>query len=114
MTGYKSEKLAAAAWARIYRQKSERAEHAAFIYTLRLGTEDMFYTGRTLKGMRDHRFVRANVVLAFIWLYVFESLKERFLKRTFISGFVHTHPKPHFGYTNRAHSREDMFLLRLP
>ena len=99
------------AWADAYRPMSEYYEYAVFVYRKKNSGE--FYLGRTLKGMKDIRKLRANVVMAFIFLYLTESLKEFLVSRSSVEAFIHTHPKPDAGYTNKSFSKEDLFTLKM-
>lgn len=54
------------------------------------------------------------MVMPFIYLYTIESTKEWLKHKANIEAFVHTHPKPNAGFTYRSHSKEDLFLLKLP
>lgn len=111
---YRSETDAVKGWSERYRVKSEKVEHGAFVYTAIKKGERIYYTGKTYAGMGSFWFIRPNVVIPFIFMYVFQSLMQLLLYRAHLSSFIHTHPKPDKGYTYRYHSKEDLFLLRLP
>lgn len=111
---YNSEEEAAAAWSDVYRSLGVRKEYAAFVYSATIGGVRKYYIGRTYEGMGKHGMIRANVVIAFLYLYLIQTTKERLKRKAKISAFLHTHPKPPAGFTCRYHSAEDMFLLKLP
>ncbi len=99
------------AWADVYRPLSEFYEYAVFVY--RKKNNGDLYLGRTIKGMKDIKKLRANVVMAFIFLYLIESLKEFLISRSSVEAFIHTHPEPDDGYTNKNFSKEDLFTLKM-
>ena len=109
-----SEAEAAAAWSDKYRAPGVKKEYAAIVYAARIGGNVRYYTGRTYSGMGELGFIRANAVIPFLILYLFESLAQRLKRRAGIAAYLHTHPKPPPGYTSRFHSAADLFLLKLP
>lgn len=111
---FPSESEAVGAWCSEYRYLSEKIEYAAMIYSAFQDKNKIYYTGRTYAGMGKFGFIRPNVVIPFIYIYTIQSLIQRILHKAFRESFIHTHPKPNAGYTYRYHSKEDMFLLRLP
>jgi hypothetical protein len=111
---FDSEHGAAAVWADMFRGRSAIVEYAAFVYSLRVGGEKKYYTGRTHVGMGSHGRIRANVVIPFIYMYLFQSVIELIKRGARIEAFIHSHPQPGPGYTCRNHSPEDLLLLKLP
>ncbi len=111
---FASEAEAVNTWSFKYRYLSEKIEFAALIYSAFKDGKKIYYTGRTYAGMGKLGFIRPNVVIPFIYIYTIQSLIQRILHKAFKESFIHTHPKPNPGYTYRHHSKEDMFLLRLP
>ncbi len=114
MTRYASKKECISAWSNLYRKMGVRIEYATFVYTSVNKGSKTFFTGNTYKGMRSRGPIRANVVFAFLFMYIFESFFYRIFFGAKISSFVHTHPQPRPGYTSAKHSPEDLFLLNLP
>ncbi len=70
--------------------------------------------GSTYPGMGPKGVIRANVIIPFVNLYLFERLLLWLRFRAKTEAFIHTHPEPQSGYTMRQHSREDLALLKLP
>lgn len=113
-TVFQSESEAVAVWCSEYRRMSQKAEHAAMVYSTFRDGKKVYYTGRTYRGTGGFGFIRPNVVLPFVFMYLFQSVIQRLLHKARMESFVHTHPMPGKGFTYRYHSKEDMFLLRLP
>lgn len=111
---YGSELSAAAAWSAEYRIRSEKNEFGALIYSVPSDGGKKYYAGRTFAGMGKIGMIRPNVVIPFVFVYIVEAFIERIRRKSSTEAFIHTHPKPDAGYTYRYHSKEDMFLLRLP
>lgn len=101
------------AWANQYRQMSERKEHAAFIYSREEESVRKYYIGHTYSGFGRIRPFQPNVIIPFIYFYAIESIFEWLKKGATVECFVHTHPSPEKGYTNRHFSSVDMKLLHL-
>lgn len=111
---YLSESEAASAWAEKYRSSGVRTEYAALIYSRSVMGTKRYYFGRTCRGMRAFGPIRANAVFPFLFLYTMESVKERFINNSRVAAYIHTHPKPPVGFTCALHSKEDLWLLKLP
>lgn len=101
-------------WGRRYRPVSETHEHAALIYCAKAYGDRYYYIGKTYRGMAQGRWISPNVVLPFLYLFLWEAWKERLLNRATVAAFAHTHPKPDPGFTYRFHSKIDRWLLKLP
>ncbi|GEM_PF-6471516 len=101
-------------WGNRYRPRSEKFEYAALVYSVSVYGDQVFYLGKTFRGMAGHGLISPNVVIPFIYLFTVEALKERLKYQAKVAAFVHTHPKPPPGFTTRFHSKADRWLLRLP
>ncbi len=101
------------AWAYQYRQMSETKEHAAFIYSNEEEGVKKYYVGHTYAGFSKNGPFQPNVIIPFVYFYIVESIIEWFRKRAEVECFIHTHPKPEKGFTNRQFSNVDMKLLHL-
>ena len=111
---FRSESEAVAAWCSEYRRVSKKVEYAALVYSAFREGEEIYYTGRTYAGMGKFGFIRPNVVIPFVFMYMLQSVTQRLLHKARMVSFIHTHPMPEKGFTYRNHSKEDLFLLRLP
>lgn len=100
-------------WAKRFRRLSEKKEHAAFIYYIEKDGMKRYYIGRTFSGFGRNNPFQPNVILPFIYFYAIESIFEWLKKGSKVACFIHTHPKPGVGYTNRHFSSVDVQLLRL-
>ncbi|MDD4772681.1 MAG: hypothetical protein PHZ09_03660 [Eubacteriales bacterium] len=109
-----SESAVAAAWSADYRSLSEKKEYGALIYSTAEDDCKIYYTGKTYAGMGKIGIIRPNVAIPFVFVYTVQAFIERIRRKASPEAFIHTHPKPDAGYTYRYHSKEDMFLLRLP
>lgn len=101
-------------WSHRYRPCSEKHEYAAMVYSVSVYGDQVFYLGKTFRGMAGHGLISPNVVIPFLYLFAVEALKERLKYKAKVVAFVHTHPKPPLGFTVRFHSAADRWLLRLP
>jgi|GEM_PF-1812809 len=104
---------AAVKWSDRYRILSARREYAAMIYSVAAGEKRIFYCGRTIRGMGRLGVLRPNVVLPFLYLYFIEAPAKAVAEKSRLEAFIHTHPDPGAGMTDRRHSAEDLWLLCL-
>jgi hypothetical protein len=111
---FEEEYQSAVTWGEQYRKMSKIYEYGAFIYSRIIDGQKVYYWGRTLRGMGWKKFHRPNVVLPFLYLYLFESIRELLTSKALVEAFIHTHPEPQKGYSCKEHSREDIWLLKLP
>ncbi len=100
-------------WADRFRKLSEKKEYAAFVYSMEVEGEKKYYIGRTYSGFGRNGPIQPNVIIPFIYFYVIESIFEWLKNRAKIECFIHTHPKPKEGFTNRHFSPVDLKLLEL-
>ena len=101
---------AAESWADQYRNKSEKTEYAAHIFSKTLADgRTVYFYGTTYKGYHHH------VVNGFIFGYIGGGVKALLSKDIKMVGYIHTHPKPEKeGEYNEAFSSTDKFGSKIP